>query len=93
MGTRYYIEGTKIFFFSPGLNQPPYTTYIKVRFMDTPAVVRKKRRIFFMRSMVCTLEEKFPDKNSSGHFVTSFVLEQTCNFYEYFSDFVIVYNK
>ena len=43
--------------------------------------------------MVCTLEAKFLDKNTSGQFVTSFVSEQTCIFYEYFSDFMIVYNK
>ena len=55
--------------------------------------VRKKRRIFFWRSMVCTLEAKFPDKNTSWQLVASFVPEQTCNFYEYFSDFMIVYNK
>ena len=33
------------------------------------------------------------DCNTSGQFAINFVLEQTCNFYEYFSDFMIVYNK
>jgi hypothetical protein len=50
-------------------------------------------RFSFGEVWKCTLEAKFPDKNTSWQLVASFVPEQTCNFYEYLSDFMIVYNK